>query len=262
MLKKAKTNTGELKTKSILDKKIKLNLSNIYSNKLSKFKLEKQLNTICKRKHDNYTNDNIIKKLLNKNPNSQSNSNLNDKFEKTTMQKLVTQQEKTEEENKNGIRHSWSRGTYIVIGDSMVAGNDERKMSRKCLIKVRSFPGASCSDMYHYLIPILERKPDHVILHVGTNDISHYKGTEIVDKLLELQSFIVERLPTRHVVISHPIRRTDSKHLTMKIGNIQSHLHKLQIDMMENRNINSNHLNSRGLQLNGKGILQFAKNLI
>ena len=101
-----------------------------------------------------------------------------------------------------------------------------------------------------------------MILHVGTNDISHYKGTEIVDKLLELQSFIVERLPTRHVVISHPIRRTDSKHLTMKIGNIQSHLHKLQIDMMKNRNINSNHLNSRGSHLNGKGILQFAKNLI
>ena len=32
--------------------------------------------------------------------------------------------------------------------------------------------------------------------------------------------------------------------------------------MIENGNINSNHLNSRGLHLNGKGVLQFAKNLI
>ena len=32
--------------------------------------------------------------------------------------------------------------------------------------------------------------------------------------------------------------------------------------MIENENINSNHLNSRGLHLNGKGVLQFAKNLI
>ena len=48
----------------------------------------------------------------------------------------------------------------------------------------------------------------------------------------------------------------------MKIGDIQSHLRKLQIDMIENGNMNSNHLNSRELHLNGKGILQFAKNLI
>ena len=64
------------------------------------------------------------------------------------------------------------------------------------------------------------------------------------------------------LVISHPIRRTDSKHLAMKIRDIQSHLRKLKIDMIENGNINSNHLNSRGLNLNGKDILQFPKSLI
>ena len=31
-------------------------------------------------------------------------------------------------------------------------------------------------------------------------------------------------LQTEHIVISHPITRTDSKHLAMKIGDIQSHL--------------------------------------
>ena len=48
----------------------------------------------------------------------------------------------------------------------------------------------------------------------------------------------------------------------MKIGDIQSHLRKLQIGMTENGNTSSNHLNSRGLHLNGKSILQFTKNLI
>ena len=68
-----------------------------------------------------------------------------------------------------------------------------------------------------------------MIFYVGTNDVAHYEGMEIVDKPLELKSFIVEQLPARHIVISHPITRTDSKHLAMKIGDIQSHLHKLQI---------------------------------
>ena len=38
----------------------------------------------------------------------------------------------------------------------------------------------------------------------------------------------------------------------MKIADIQSNPRKLQIDLIENGNINSNHLNSSGLYLNGK----------
>ena len=89
------------------------------------------------------------------------------------------------------------------------------------------------------MVPILERKPDHVILHVETNDVAHYEGTRIVDKLFELKSFIAERLPATHTVISHPITRTDSKHLAMKIGDIKSHLCQLQIDIIENKNTNT-----------------------
>ena len=54
---------------------------------------------------------------------------------------MTTYQRKTEEENKNGIKHSWPKGTCTVIGDSMFAGIDERKKCSKRLIKVRQFPG-------------------------------------------------------------------------------------------------------------------------
>ena len=97
------------------------------------------------------------------------------------------------------------------------------------------------------------------MLHVETNDVAHYEGTRIVDKLFELKSFIAERLPATHTVISHPITRTDSKHLAMKIGDIKSHLCQLQIDKLK---IKTQTLKSRGLHLNGKGVLQFAKYLI
>ena len=48
----------------------------------------------------------------------------------------------------------------------------------------------------------------------------------------------------------------------MKKVDIQSHLPKLKIDMIENRNISNNHLNSKGLHLNGKSVLYFPKNVI
>ena len=144
----------------------------------------------------------------------------------------------------------------------MVVSIDERRMSSKRLNKVRSLPGAICSDMYHCLVPILEKKPEHVILLVETNDVAHYEGMEIVDKLLELKSFTVKQLPTPHIVISHPITRIDSKHLVMKVGDIQSHFRKLQIAMIENANINGSHLNSRGLYLNRKVFHNSLKNVI
>ena len=109
---------------------MKLKLSNIYSKKLSKFNLEKRLSTIRKRKHANYTNNNnIVKKLLNKVTNSQSDSNSSGKYENSTAQKLAAQQKKTEEENKNGIKQSWPKGTCVIIGYSMVGALAPRYFS-------------------------------------------------------------------------------------------------------------------------------------
>ena len=101
------TNAGEPKRKSVLDKQCKLILTSIYSKKLSIFNLETQLNKIHKRKNANFTsNNNIVKNLLNKNTNSQSDFNSSGKYENKTTQKVATQPKKTEEGNKNGIKHS------------------------------------------------------------------------------------------------------------------------------------------------------------
>ena len=71
---------------------------------------------------------------------------LRQKIDKTT-------KKKTEEENdRNGIKNSWPKGTCIVIGDSTVGGINEPKMSSKRLIKERSVPCATSSDIYHYLV--------------------------------------------------------------------------------------------------------------
>ena len=48
-------------------------------------------------------------------------------------------------------------------------------MSRDKKNKVRYFPGAKIKDMYHYAIPLLEKKPENTIFYLGTND-SAYKS--------------------------------------------------------------------------------------
>ena len=64
----------------------------------------------------------------------------------------------------------WKNDTTLIMGDSTVTGLMEKKMSRNRKVKIRFFPGAKINDMFHYAIPLLEKKPDYVILHVGTND--------------------------------------------------------------------------------------------
>ena len=46
----------------------------------------------------------------------------------------------------------------------------EKKMSRNRKIKVRYSPGTQIKNMYYYAIPLLEKKPENIILHPGTND--------------------------------------------------------------------------------------------
>ena len=84
-------------------------------------------------------------------------------------------------------------------------------MSSTRLVTNRKFPGATISDLYHYLISLLEKKPDHVILHFGVNDAVNYEGTKTVDKLLQL-NFIPQKLPWSNVILLEPIMRVDTKH--------------------------------------------------
>ena len=118
----------------------------------------------------------------------------------------------------------------------MVEGIDERRMSSKQVIKVRKLPGATISDMYHYLIPLLEKKLDHVILHVGKNDVINYEGKEIVDKLLQLKSFIQEKLPRANVILSKSIMRADTKQHDNVVTDFINKLSELNIDTIDNEN--------------------------
>ena len=51
--------------------------------------------------------------------------------------------------------------------------------SKKNKVVVRSFAGARINDLYHYLVPSLETKPDGVILHIGTNDLKNKEARNV-----------------------------------------------------------------------------------
>ena len=75
------------------------------------------------------------------------------------------------DKNQNSNKGEWPKGTIAIIGDSIINGVMEEKLCGKGRnVKVRHFPGSTVDDMNHHIVPILRKKPSHLIIHVETND--------------------------------------------------------------------------------------------
>ena len=68
--------------------------------------------------------------------------------------------------------------------------------------------------MYHYVIPLLEKKPENIILHLGKKDAPYKSDTAILKDLIELKDFILEKshnckkITLQFVLIENTLRKT------------------------------------------------------
>ena len=82
-------------------------------------------------------------------------------------------------------------------------------IERTIWVKVRNFSSANVEDIRHNLMPIIRKKPSHLIIHAGTNDAKRFTSREILDQLLNLKKIVSEQVPDCKVIISTPIIRSD-----------------------------------------------------
>ena len=155
----------------------------------------------------------------------------------------------------NNIGHAtWKSGTTVIAGDSMIRGLNESRLSGgKRNVKVRSFPGASVTDMYSYLVPIISKRPDTIILQVGTNDACDNSSRDILHNFLDLKTFILSQLPRCGVVLSSPVARFDKPKASLTVRRLGEHLKELKCDSISHDNIDGRHLGNDGLHPNDTG---------
>ena len=168
-----------------------------------------------------------------------------------------------ETQRKAGI---WNKNTVLVVGDSMIDNVDERQLGKRYQTKVRSFSGATTTDLEDYLKPLLRKKPDKIILVVGTNDIQHRPVADILKNIKRLMEQITESLPDCHIVISEIIKRKmkngdENQAIAKKIAEFNKSLKSMNVDILQQQNILVEHLGMRGLHLNVQGNFQLTKNL-
>ena len=130
---------------------------------------------------------------------------------------------------------------------------------KRKVCKSFSFSGADTEDMSNIIKPLINKKPDEIIIHCGTNGLCSIKTPEeIVDNILKL----------RLVIVSYGIRCTASN--IVKRGDSYqdktAEVNRLLIDeipadqLIDNGGLESRHLNGSRLHLNTADAARLASN--
>ena len=221
--------------------------------------IDEQVKAIREEKHKKY--------LQNTSRKSSSQENMfietNEKNDRDNEQPNDTHDnnEIKSEQNERDNQSRWPSGTCAIVGDSMVNGIDEKRLSQKYgNVKVFHFLGARIENLNHYIVPVIKNKPGYLILYVGTNDATTNSSRKMVDDLLMLKTNTSKQLPNCRIVLSKRTIRHDHGKANLTIRNVNKHLENLELESIDNDNINADHLGQKGLHLNPKGKGRLALN--
>ena len=82
-------------------------------------------------------------------------------------------------------------GFCLIAGDSILIGINEKRLPKNNqVVKVRGFRGTTVDDLKHHLDLLLKKKPEQIILHIGTNDALSKTSRQILDELIQLKQYL------------------------------------------------------------------------
>lgn len=177
--------------------------------------------------------------------------------------------------NRSNLKHregptSKRRGkpTTYILGDSMVKDIKGFKMAKATgneeQVYVKSFSGANVKDMNSHVVPALNRAPQKIILHCGTNDLSSEQTpAEIANSIVKLAAEMKDE--DNEIFVSGLVRRNDEFNgKAIEVNKFLSRKCSLQnFPFIDNSNIDERcHLNGSGLHLNYGGTCILANNFL
>ena len=174
--------------------------------------------------------------------------------------------DKTDKVKEQQKEHSNKKQDIIVAGDSMLNNIEDRfnLNTKNANVSIRAFPGSTIEDFQDYVAPLARKKPDALIVHIGTNNVRSDTPKQVTEKLIQLHRHVKSIAPETKLVLSNIIRRHDYQNLGKKIIEINSLLaiecKRNKIDLIDNINVTG--IGRKGLHPNNLGKEQIAGNLL
>ena len=137
---------------------------------------------------------------------------------------------KSEEESSDDSNKRTKAKVTVILGDSIVKNIQGHKLGKADghRVVVKLFPGATTEDMRHYIKPTLDKSPDQILLHVGTNDLKNLQPNEVADKVADLARAVdktsttiaVSELTTRGDSLENSVKAVNKRLKQLLIGNV------------------------------------------
>ena len=92
--------------------------------------------------------------------------------------------------NKSNPKSSPTNNSVIIVGHSIVKHLTGSGISKKNQIKIKTNPGATTEDIIVYIKPSIRKKPDFLLVHSGTNDLTN--GINTMSKIWKVVATVDE----------------------------------------------------------------------
>ena len=148
-----------------------------------------------------------------------------------------------------------------IIGDSIINNINPRGISKEGNVKVKSIPGSTSDDMKDHIKLTVRRKPDAIIIHVGTNDIGN--DIDTITNIQNIVAHIKKKSSHTKIIISSLLIRHGKRKIEEKIKILNNELKKFceenLVDFLGHENIDVTCLGEGKVHQNKKGKAYLAK---
>ena len=173
------------------------------------------------------------------------------------------EKEEPQSKQKESILTIVKEGESVeIIGDSILNNINARGISKKGNVKVLSHSGATSKDLKSHIIPTINRKPNVLIIHIGTNDLVNQE--DAVANLETIVNRVKRKSAHTNIVISSLLIRKDKLGIDKEVLSLNDKIEMFCNDnlvkYLSNNNINESCLGRGKLHPNQKGKAMLAKN--
>ena len=88
------------------------------------------------------------------------------------------------------MKYSVSANSVIIVGDSIVKYLTGSEISKKNYIKIKANPDVTTEDIFDYIKPSILKKPDVLLVHLGTNELTN--GINTMNKIRKVAATVDE----------------------------------------------------------------------
>ena len=184
----------------------------------------------------------LTKQLLSSSQKSQMEINNNNLKETFSSNKSIIKNESSDESSFKKDKTKEQKKRVVITEDSMLNGIHDKGLSKNHTVKINNFSGGTSETVLENIDETLKSKPDCLIVHVGTNDLTN--GINLLNQAKKIVKQVKKASQNTKIVFSSIITRKDRKNIDKKVSEVNSYLKNYcsqkNIDFIDNSNLKKN----------------------